>query len=177
MIPLLETAPATSGRVQASPRVRRVEPRDLPELVELCRLHAAYEGCPYREDGQAERLAEALFGTPARLHGWVVETPDRANAGLDGYMTATIDFATWSARPFLHLDCLYLRDTARRAGNGRALMERLQAFARERGLGEIQWQTPPDNALGIGFYERIGASARPKLRFFLDPRVTPEAKP
>ena len=50
----------------------------------------------------------------------------------------------------------------------RAFLERLGEFAVARGCGWAEWQTPPDNALGIGFYQRMGAAARPKVRFHYD---------
>ncbi len=140
-------------------------PRDLPELVELCALHAAYERAPYVADRQAERLAEAVFSEAPSLFAWVAR--QSGTPGLAGYMTAVIEVATWPARPFLYMDCLYLRECARGQGLGRAMMAALTRFAAAQGLRQAQWQTPPDNALGIRFYRSIGATAAPKLRFSL----------
>jgi len=145
------------------PAIRPMAPGDLAEVVELCVLHAEYENQPYREDGQAGRLHAALFGEPPLLFGWVVDAGDH----LAGYMTAVTEFATRPARSFVYMDTLYLREPWRGRGLGRALMETLAAFAAERGLGELQWQTPPDNASGIAFYRRIGARELAKSRFVL----------
>ena len=84
-----------------------------------------------------------------------------------GYMTVTRDYATWSAKFFLHMDCLYLRADHRGRGLGRAFLAALIEFAETQQCDVLQWQTPPDNALGIGFYERMGASAKDKKRYFL----------
>lgn len=83
-------------------------------------------------------------------------------------MTATIDFATWTAEPFVHMDCLYLRPSVRRLGMGRALITTLREFAVHHQCTVIQWQTPPSNQLGIDFYNSIGATNKLKLRFFLE---------
>lgn len=147
--------------------IRLARPEDLPELVELCRLHAAYEEADYIENGQAERLHAALFRPSPSLHAWVVERTVPGIGQLAGYLTAVVEFATWPARDFVYMDCLYLREDCRRMGLGSALMRTLSEFAAEKGLREIQWQTPPGNDLGIGFYRRIGASGRDKLRFSL----------
>jgi ribosomal protein S18 acetylase RimI-like enzyme len=144
--------------------IRRVREDDLPSLVALCRDHAAYEGSEYHENGQKSRLHTALFGPQPVLFGWVVE----ADGGLAGFMTATVDYATWPAEFFLHMDCLYLSETFRGQGLGRKLIDRLREFAREKRIKLIQWQTPPQNDLGIRFYERIGAWSRDKKRYFLD---------
>jgi ribosomal protein S18 acetylase RimI-like enzyme len=154
--------------------IRPIAHADLPELIELCKLHAEYEGANYVDTGQAKRLAVALFSNPPALYGWVAD--DAEKGGLAGYMTAVVEFATWPARPFVYMDCLYLREHARARGLGRRFMEALVAFATEGGYGEIQWHTPPTNALGIGFYRRIGAYSRDKVRFFLD-CPAPKEKP
>jgi ribosomal protein S18 acetylase RimI-like enzyme len=145
--------------------IRAVVPDDLDEIVVLSRSHAEYEGLPYEDTGQAPRLGRAFFGDPPDLFGWVVANP--ATGRLDGYMTAVIEFATWPARPFVYMDTLFLRAEARGKGSGQDLIRTLQAFAAERGIAELQWHTPPDNELGIGFYRRLGATELPKRRFFL----------
>lgn len=144
--------------------VRSARAEDLPALIGLCREHAEYEGARYEENGQAARLGRALFGAPPVLFGWVVESAD----GLAGYMTATRDYATWAADFFIHMDCLYLRAAYRGKGIGRQLIHALIGFARDRQCCEIQWQTPPDNHIGIAFYERIGARSKVKRRYVMN---------
>jgi len=147
--------------------IRRVRQDDLLSLVDLCRDHAAYEGSEYHENGQKNRLAQALFGAHPVLYGWVVES----QGSLVGFMTATIDYATWPAEFFLHMDCLYLSEAFRGQGLGRKLMYALSEFARKKNINLIQWQTPVQNDLGIRFYERIGARSKDKKRYFLDVEV------
>ena len=147
-----------------STKIRQVCEGDLPSLVSLCHDHAVYEGSEFHENGQQDRLHIALFGSRPVLYGWVVE----AEGALAGFMTATIDYATWPAEFFLHMDCLYLKPSFRRQGLGKELMANLQQFARERKINLIQWQTPTQNDLGIRFYERLGAYSKDKKRYFLD---------
>lgn len=144
--------------------VRPIEPGQLDALLELCREHAAYEKADFRENGQVERWRAALFANPPALHGWVA-----TDAGKPcGFMTATTDFATWGAERFAYMDCLYIQEGYRGAGIGRMFLERLREFARARECGWAEWQTPPDNELGIGFYQRMGATAKTKFRFHYD---------
>ncbi|MEZ5841970.1 MAG: GNAT family N-acetyltransferase [Hyphomicrobiales bacterium] len=143
--------------------IRPMQPGDIPALIELFAEHAAYEKLPFRGHGREAALTELIFGETPRIFGWVAE----GDGGLAGYMTATIDYATWSAAPFVYMDCLYLKPEARGGGTGRRFMDILRAFARARSCGEIQWQTPPDNDLGIGFYRKIGARELAKARFSL----------
>src|ERR1041385_7159397 len=125
----------------AQTQIRRVREEDLPQLVRLCADHASYEGCEFHENGQKARLRSAFFGSKPVLYGWVVEAaPD-----LAGFMTATIDYATWPAEFFLHMDCLYLNEQFRGQGLGRQLMNELKQFARSKQINLIQWQTPSHN--------------------------------
>jgi ribosomal protein S18 acetylase RimI-like enzyme len=144
--------------------IRRIVREDLGALTTLFEEHAAYEKLRFNGHGRGDALAALMFEEPIRIFGWLAEVEGE----IAGYMTATIDYSTWNAAPFVYMDCLYLRDSFRGHGLGRLLMRELQAFAREKGCGEIQWHTPPDNDLGIGFYRKIGAAQLPKARFFLD---------
>jgi len=144
--------------------VQTVEPGHLDALLALCREHAAYEKAEFRDSGQVERWRAALFSEHPRLHGWIAFDGDETC----GFMTVTVDYATWSAAPFSHMDCLYLREQYRGIGLGRAFLDRLRRFATESGCGWAEWQTPEDNELGIGFYRRVGATAKRKLRFTYD---------
>ncbi|WP_128433714.1 GNAT family N-acetyltransferase [Streptomyces cyaneus] len=145
-------------------KVQPIEPGHLDALLALCREHAAYEKADFRENGQVERWRTALFSEQPALYGWIA-TDDGEPCG---FMTVTIDFATWGAEPFVYMDCLYLQEPYRGMGLGRTFFERLREFAVAHGCGWAEWQTPPHNELGIGFYRRMGAGAKPKVRFFYD---------
>lgn len=146
--------------------IRKIEPDDLDKLIELCAEHAAYEQTIFTKDGQQQRLKQVLFTEAPRLFIWVVA---EHNQDLQGYLAATIEYSTWAANSFVHMDCLYLKDSLRGAGIGRRLLNTLILFAEKHHCKEIQWQTPPDNQLGIGFYQHIGAEGLMKARFTSTP--------
>lgn len=145
--------------------IRPARLHDLPQIKTLIEAHAAYEGFPFEGGFQnIDGLKKLAFGDASRILLWVVELNDT----LIGYMSATVDYSTWNAAPYMYLDCLYLTDAARGCGFGMKLIETLDDFAAARGIPAIQWQTPPDNELGIGFYRHIGATELPKQRFTRD---------
>ncbi|PTT23638.1 GNAT family N-acetyltransferase [Acidovorax sp. HMWF029] len=154
-----------------TPPVRRLPPADwvlrpalaadAGELARLCAAHAAYEQIPYGADGHAERLAQALEA--GRLNAWLVYLHGQAV----GYASATLDYATLTARPFLHLDCLYLDPAARGLGLGPALLDAAVCRARALGCEHLQWQTPLWNDGAIRFYDRLGATRLAKQRYTL----------
>jgi len=145
-------------------KVRPIEIGDLYALLELCREHAEYEKANFLENGQVERWRTALFADRPTLHGWIATDGNQPC----GFMTVTVDYATWGAKSFAHMDCLYLQEPYRRQGLGRAFLERLREFAVANHCGWAEWQTPADNEIGVSFYRRAGASGKSKLRFRYD---------
>jgi GNAT superfamily N-acetyltransferase len=98
-----------------------------------------------------------------RLALWAAE----ADGQVVGYAALTRDVATWTGREYGHLDCLFVTESRRGSGTGRALLSAVHGFARERGLDGMQWQTPAWNRPAIAFYERAGAAHVAKERFAL----------
>ncbi|MCP3757430.1 GNAT family N-acetyltransferase [Streptomyces sp. TBY4] len=148
----------------AAPVVRPARPGDLPRLVELMREHMVYERSAPRPAGLADRLGAQLFADGARLRVLLAETP---HGEVAGYAACSAEFSFWEARHYLHMDCLYLAEEARGHGLGAALMDGVAALARELGLGHVEWQTPDWNEGAIRFYDRLGATGKPKLRYAL----------
>ena len=112
MLTATATSPAPAGWA-----LRPALAADAEVLARLCAEHAAYEQIPHCADGHAERLAQGLKA--GRLNAWLGFLHGRAV----GYASATLDYATLAAQPFLHLDCLYLDPAARGLGLGRALLD------------------------------------------------------
>ena len=142
--------------------IRDVEPNDLEALCHLCAEHAAFENLEFSKTGHKQALAALLFEEPRRIYGWVVEVEGM----LVAYMTATIDYSTWNAAPFVYMDCLYVNERHRGHGLGKRLLQHLRFFAHDMDCHEIQWHTPIENDQGISFYNRMGATSLPKMRFF-----------
>ena len=145
-------------------RLRLLEARDLQELEQLCREHAAYEKSDWEEGDRTAGLAE-LFLDVDDARCWVVE----GDGELAGFATVSLERSTWDAARFLHLDCLYLRPGYRGQGLGEALVAEGARFAVEAGAINFQWQTPAWNEGAVRFYERIGAGMKEKKRFTMTP--------
>jgi len=143
--------------------VRRATGADLPALVPLCIEHAAFERIPHALDGHPAALAAALDASPARLHAWLAHSGDVPV----GYATASVDFSTLAAAPYLHMDCLYVREGWRDRAIGRQLWETLRTFALSCGFTAMQWQTPEWNVEAARFYLRLGAEETRKRRYAL----------
>ena len=142
--------------------IRPIQKDEIPELIRLCKAHAAYEECEYIENGQLEKLQKDLFSERPLLYCYVVLPQGQ----LSGYVTFMKQYATWDAEEYVYLDCLYLDEHARNKGLGKALMLEVQSAAEAMGCKLVQWQTPDFNKNAIEFYHHLGATAKTKERFF-----------
>jgi GNAT superfamily N-acetyltransferase len=143
--------------------IRRAEPTDIDALVTLCTEHANYEGAIYESEGKASRLAAAMFSHAPRLYAWVAMV-DEIHVG---FATAALEYSTWSASDYLHMDCLFVKASQRGLRIGAGLLKCVVQLASERGLQEVQWQTPSWNSDAARFYRREGGIDQQKLRFVL----------
>jgi ribosomal protein S18 acetylase RimI-like enzyme len=79
-----------------------------------------------------------------------------------GVLQLRFRFSVWKAAPDAWIEDLYVREDARRAGVGDALMTLAAERARERGARRIELDTNEDNAAALALYERHGFSPRSK---------------
>lgn len=138
--------------------------KDLPELVELCGKHAAFEQVNYDSTGKECLLKKALFSDRPKLFCSVIESSSK----LQGYFSYTFDYSTWDAQTFIYLDCLYLEPEFRGHRIGEIVFDKLREIAKDNDCVNIQWQTPIFNERAIIFYNRIGGTGKEKVRFFID---------
>lgn len=144
--------------------IRFVIKSDIPQLIQLCALHAAFEEATYELEGKALRLENDLFAENPKLFCLVVER----DGVLLGYATYMKQYATWDAQDYLYMDCLFIKEFARGLGYGEKLVDRIKQEGQQLGCQVIQWQTPDFNTRAMKFYRRIGAVSKSKERFFLN---------
>ncbi|MFE0098762.1 GNAT family N-acetyltransferase [Streptomyces sp. NPDC059009] len=149
--------------------MRRARAGDLRDVALLASEHAAYENASPPPADLAERLEALLFGVrEPRLRCFVAELSDESGGGeIVGYATCAPEISTWDGAEYLHMDCLFLREGCRGLKVGERLVQAVVDEARELGLAQVQWQTPPWNTGAIRFYDRLGARAKGKLRYQL----------
>jgi len=143
--------------------IRAIRENEMDALMMLIKAHTDYEEAYYIECDKKERLRSAIFERPCKLSCWVVEFEGK----ISGFCSFTIDYSTWDAGHYLHMDCLYLNEDVRRLGIGAAIIEMLKQVAVENNYCCIQWQTPVFNTRAIAFYYKNGATSKEKIRFFL----------
>lgn len=145
--------------------IRHAVRSDMSELINLLKAHAAFEGAQFKDsDSLRLRLVSLLFER-TKITCMVAEREKR----LIGYTTFMQQYATWHAKAYLYMDCLFLKKEARGLGVGSALMKKVVEEMRNKNLSEIQWQTPSFNTGAISFYAKLGAKKYSKSRFIWNP--------
>lgn len=70
------------------------------------------------------------------------------------------NFSTWTGRPGLYLEDLYVKPQQRGHGVGKALFVELGKIAQEKNCARLDWSVLKWNTPSIGFYEQsLGAKS------------------
>ena len=143
------------GERDAPPcRIRPAVEADVPLVLALIRELAEYERLADQVTATESDLREALFG-PAPSAEAVIATVDDGPAGFALFFHS---FSTFTGRPGLYLEDLYVRPGRRGRGIGRRLLAHLARLARERGCSRFEWAVLDWNEPAIRCYRRVGAA-------------------
>jgi GNAT superfamily N-acetyltransferase len=126
---------------------------DVPALIRMMRSFADYEKL-LREMTATERdLREALFGPQPRIHAVLSE----ADGEAIGYAVWYFTFRTFSCRPDLFVEDVYVEPDWRGRGAGLALFRHMARVAKGENCARMEWHVLNWNEPAIRFYDRIGA--------------------
>lgn len=133
--------------------IRAAVPGDEALILELIRELAVYERLADEVETTPEMLGEALFSERAVAETVIAEWEGEAV----GFALFFTNFSTFVGRPGLYLEDLFVRESHRGGGIGKALLLHLAGIARERGYGRMEWSVLDWNQPAIDFYLRLGA--------------------
>jgi GNAT superfamily N-acetyltransferase len=144
--------------------VAPIQPGDLEAFAalaeEMDRFYGTKEFDPL--DVRLRQIEDALFGDPPLAYGLIAWTDDQP-VGF-----ATYSFL-WPAIGFtrsLFLKELYVIETARRAGAGKAIMQSLAEIALKTDCSRFEWQTDTPNTNAQRFYENLGIAVDKSKLFY-----------
>jgi GNAT superfamily N-acetyltransferase len=127
----------------------------VPVLVELIGELAEYERARDEVEIDDVMLERALFGPEPSVFARVA-TVDDLVVGMALYYRS---FSTWTGRPGIYLEDLYVRPAHRGLGIGRALLASLARLALDEDCRRLEWSVLDWNQPAIAFYQSIGAVA------------------
>lgn len=121
---------------------------------------ARFERLEHKVTGSAFELGEHLFGERPVAEALLAEVEGRA-VGFALFFTS---YSTFLTRPGVYLEDLFVLESHRKSGIGRALLEAVRDAARSRQAGRLEWSVLDWNENAIAFYERFGATVMPDWR-------------
>jgi GNAT superfamily N-acetyltransferase len=139
--------------------LRRATVNDVPIILRLVRELAEYEREPEAvvateadvvRDGFGERPLFEVLLADAVSEGRTERQPV-------GFALYFLQYSTWTGRPVLYLEDLFVQPSHRKLGIGKAFMKRLAKEAVDRQCMRFQWAVLDWNAPSIAFYESLGA--------------------
>ena len=135
--------------------IRPAAPQDVPLILALVHELAEYERDAASVTATEAMIDEALFGARPAAEA-VIAQRDGEPVGFALFFQ---NFSTWTGRPSLYLEDLYVRPEARGHGVGKALLRHLAGIAIERGYPRFEWSVLDWNQPAIDFYRAMGAVA------------------
>jgi GNAT superfamily N-acetyltransferase len=127
--------------------------QDVPLIFRFIRELAEYEGLMDHCATTEERIKETFFGPePAAQAVFAYQDQEPV-----GFAVFYYTYSTFTGRPGLYLEDLYVRPEARGKGIGRGLLGYLARLGQDRGCIRMEWAVLDWNVEAIRFYERLGA--------------------
>ncbi len=132
--------------------IRRAEPEDIPQILELIRELAAYENALQEVTLTEDDLKNDGFGEVPLFYVTLAETNDT----ICGMAFWYFSYSTWKGK-CLYLEDLIVKNEYRRMGIGRRLFDDLIQQAAQAGARRLQWQVLDWNTSALAFYQRYNA--------------------
>jgi GNAT superfamily N-acetyltransferase len=151
-----------------STTIRKADPADIPLILQFIRALAVYEREPDAVTATEADLLRDGFGPEPYYHCLIAEQ-DGKPAGFAFYF---FNYSTWTGRPGLYLEDLFVNPEFRGLGIGKALLARVATIAVEKGCPRLQWEVLDWNTPAVDFYASLGASFLDEWR---NVRMTGEA--
>ncbi len=133
--------------------IRTARPADVPAILRLIRGLAEYEDSLDEVLVTEADLTATLFGPDPAVFAHVAEH----EGSVAGFALWFVNYSTWTGRPGMYLEDLFVSPGLRRSGLGRALLAELARLCVERGYARLDWAVLDWNAPALEFYASIGA--------------------
>jgi GNAT superfamily N-acetyltransferase len=137
--------------------IRPARLEDAGTLLALVGALAEYERAPEAAVATVEDFQRRGPGGEKPLFDALVAEEEGEAIGFALYF---LTFSTWTGRPTLYLEDLFVRPERRGRGAGRALFEEVAKIAVEKGCARFDFQVLDWNQSAIDFYVSLGARPR-----------------
>jgi GNAT superfamily N-acetyltransferase len=136
-----------------STTIRTARPDDAPAVHRLIAALAEYERLPDAVESTPDVIRRQLADPRPPFECLLAE----ADGEVVGYALFFPTYSTCLGRQGLWLEDLFVLESHRHRGIGRALLMRVAQLAVARGCGRLEWSVLDWNEPALAFYQRLGA--------------------
>ena len=133
--------------------IRFATNEDVSTILQFIIALAKYEQLEHEVVATEDLLTETLFGARPQAETLLAFENDTAV----GFALFFTNYSTFLGRAGIHLEDLFVLESFRGRGYGKALLDHMQTIAKERGAGRLEWNVLDWNTPAIQFYESMGA--------------------
>ncbi len=133
--------------------IRKATSADCKVILELIQELADFEKLSNEVVATEEKLRKNLFEKNPVAFVLIAEFESQAC----GFALYFYNFSTFLGRPGIYLEDLYVKESHRSQGVGRALLVQLARIAKSENCGRLEWSVLKWNTKAIEFYLKIGA--------------------
>lgn len=137
--------------------IRKAEPEDCPQMLELIRELAVYERQPDAVTVSMEEFVDAGFGPQPVWEAFVAEVELENQPMIVGISLFYIRYSTWKGRR-LYLEDIVVTEKMRGRGIGKQLFDRTLELCKQRSYNGMVWQALDWNEPALAFYRKYGAN-------------------
>jgi len=132
--------------------IRKAKEEDIPVILEFILELAEFEGVKDQIRSTEEGLRDVLFKR---------NITEALIAELDGepvgFSIWAYSFSTFTGKPTLYIDDLYVREKYRGKGIGSRMFSYIAGIACEKDCGRMDWYCMDSNVSGLEYYRNMGA--------------------
>jgi len=132
--------------------IRPARPGEASLVFRFVRELAEYEKLEHEVQATEAMIDAALFGEQPRVFCDIAEWDGEPV----GFAVWFLNFSTFSGRPGIYLEDIFVRPAFRGRGVGKALMVHLARKCVENGWARLQWSVLDWNTPSIEFYKSLG---------------------
>ena len=127
---------------------------DIPLIVEFIKELAEFEKLLHTVETTPELIKEHIFGESPKAHVIIArEASTQKPAGMALYF---YNFSTFTGRPGVYLEDLFVRESFRKMGLGKQFFNKLAQIAVELNYGRLEWTVLDWNKQARDFYKKMG---------------------
>ncbi|KAH9951564.1 acyl-CoA N-acyltransferase [Amylocystis lapponica] len=144
--------------------IRPAQLEDVDTILQLIVNLATYEKAADSVKATPEILRKNLFDTPYANTLLAFSGSSSAPGKPIGMALYFFNYSTWTGKPGLYLEDLYVEPEYRGKGLGKMFFRELAKIAKEKDCGRMDWSVLKWNQPSIDFYEK-SLNATPMLEW------------